>query len=56
MEVLVKYDVNGYPVATVLPAYFDEEVCGPITGYTRSTLEDVNRAAEINTPAPVEEI
>jgi len=51
MVVLVKWDANDYPVSTVLPEAFDEEMHGAREDWEESTLEAVNAAAEANEPA-----
>jgi len=51
MVVLVKFDANGYPAATVLPEFFDEEMHGAREDWEESTLEAVNAAAVANEPA-----
>ena len=42
MTVLVKYDVNGYPYATVLPEFFDEEEHGAREDWQEATRTHQN--------------
>ena len=51
MQVLAKFDANGYPYASVLVEYYDPEEHGPREDWAETTVEAVNLAAETFEPA-----
>ncbi len=54
MDILVKFDDNGYPRSTCLVEAFDEELMGPREDYVLVPVEDVRAATKATAPPAVE--